>query len=75
MWLRFKNNVLVNLEKVVKIEFTEWGPGVVLHCVDTSFKLVLKDIETRNKFFEDICGILEENTPFCIKKFDIEVWS
>ena len=47
MWLRFKNNVLVNLEKVVKIEYTEYGPGVVFHCVDTSFRLVLKNLETK----------------------------
>lgn len=75
MWLQFKNNVLVNLEKVVKIEYTEYGPGMVFHCVDTSFRLVLKDLDTRNKFFKNICDLLEENTPFSVKKFDIEVWS
>lgn len=74
MWLRFKNNVLVNLEKVVKIEYTEYGPGVVFHCVDTSFRLVLKDLDTRNKFFENVCELLLENSPFSVKNFDIEVW-
>ena len=59
---------------MVKIEYTEYGPGVVFHCVDTSFRLVLKDLDTRNKFFENVCELLLENTPFSVKKFDIEVW-
>lgn len=64
MWIRFKNNVTVNMSTVIKFEKTQYGSGIMFHCNGFGFELRFDNAEVRNNAFDAINRAIIDRDDF-----------
>lgn len=54
MWIKFKNNVTVNMNAVIKFEKTQFASGIVFYCNGLGFTLRFESQVERDKAYDAI---------------------
>lgn len=54
MWIRFKNNVTVNIDTVIKFEKTRYASGIIFYCNGFGFTLRFDNQTERDNAYESI---------------------
>lgn len=54
MWIKFKNNVTVNMNTVIKFEKTQFASGIVFYCNGLGFTLRFESQVERDKAYDAI---------------------
>ena len=54
MWIKFKNNVTVNMNAVIKFEKTQFASGIVFYCNGLGFTLRFDSQVERDNAYDAI---------------------
>ena len=54
MWIKFKNNVTVNMNAIIKCEQTQFASGIVFYCNGLGFTLRFESQVDRDKAYDAI---------------------
>ena len=54
MWIKFKNNVTVNMNAVIKFEKIQFARGIVFYCNGLGFTLRFESQVERDKAYDAI---------------------
>ena len=54
MWIKFKKNVTVNMNAVIKFEKTQFASGIVFYCNGLGFTLRFESQVERDKAYDAI---------------------
>lgn len=66
MWIKFKNNVTVNMNAVIKFEKTKFASGIIFYCNGLCFTLVFENTIARDKAYDAINAAIVEKEEFVI---------
>ena len=64
MWIRFKNNVTVNIDTVIKFEKTQYGSGIMFYCNGLGFTLRFENYTQRDNAFDSINHAIIDRDDF-----------
>lgn len=64
MWIRFKNNVTVNMDTVIKFEKTQYASGIIFYCNGFGFTLRFDNQTERDNAYESINRAIIDRDDF-----------
>lgn len=64
MWIKFKNNVTVNISAVIKFEKTQYGNGIIFYCNGLGFTLRFDNKEERDNAYDGINRAIIDRDDF-----------
>ena len=64
MWIRFKNNVTVNIYTVIKFEKTQYASGIIFYCNGFGFTLRFDNQTERDNAYESINRAIIDRDDF-----------
>lgn len=64
MWIKFKNNVTVNMSAVIKFEKTQFASGIMFYCNGLGFTLRFESPVVRDNAYDAINKAIIERDDF-----------
>lgn len=64
MWIKFKNNISLNMDLVIQFEKSEFGSGIIFRCNGLGIKMNFSNCTERNIAYDEINKALDSDGKF-----------